>query len=231
MNFSFYVVLFFVSILNAQIFIPFGFYQRLVNCTPTYCPTLTPVSATLRGSTGMTQIVSANADDANLGVTLPFSFSLGGTGTTSWFLGSNTYITMGSGSSAYSALSASNPAIPKFHLGSADNSWQRVWTVSGTNYFRTRYEGTAATSGTPGSPNIVYEFTFFRPTTNYQFVQVVFGVHNQSSGQFGVANAATYYSSMTPITANSSYVMWSVAGGTSWNIIPNYSITGAGTNL
>ena len=61
-------------------------------------------------------------------------------------------------------MSASSPALNKIYFAATDNSWQRVSSfTSGTNYTRLRFEGTASTGGTPGSPNIVYELTFFNP--------------------------------------------------------------------
>lgn len=43
------------------------------------------------------------------------------------FIGSNTYITFGEGSTVYSGISSSTPALPAIHIGSGDNSWKAVW--------------------------------------------------------------------------------------------------------
>lgn len=241
-----------MSVSNAQVFIPHTYWQDLTPCKASYCPTPSPTVATLQGTAGMTQIISASADDANIGVTLPFNFAINSISSRSWFIGSNTYITRDTGSSvcgppcSQAVLSASNPALNKFMLGVDDNSYQRVYYISGTNYFRIRYEGTAATSGTPGSPNIVYEFTFYRPDGfGNQYAVVVFGTHSRASGAFGVASSTAYYvdnTSTTPganvaagpgpgITANTSYLFTSNNGGTSWTLQQGWSITGTGTNL
>lgn len=197
-----------------------------------YSATRAAGNASLVGSTGMTQIKNASEDDSNFSVTLTwFNFYLDGTAYSNWLPSSNTYITAGTGSNNWSGLSASNPPYPKFHFGAADNSWQRVWITQGFNYFRVRYEGTASTSGTVGSPNIVYEATFFRPTSTAQYVQIVFGVHSRNTGQFGVANASTYYTTGGSITANSSYVIEGNLSGTSWTIYPNSKITGTDLNI
>jgi hypothetical protein len=197
-----------------------------VSSSATYNPVLISGSSVLRGSTGMTQNISSSVDDGSFGITLPFGFFIDGTSYTSWFVGSNTYITAGAGSSVYSSLGPGTPALPKFMLGAADNSYQRVFTTSGTNFHRIRYEGTASTSGTVGSPTIVYETTFYRPANGVQYVQVVFGVHGRTSGQFGVANSSAWFANTTPITANSSYVFASNSSGLTWTIHPNSSVAG-----
>ena len=249
----FFSIIFLVCInVYSQVFIPHSFWQDLTPCKSGYCPTPTPVAATLQGTTGMTLVQNASADDANLGVTIPFNFALGGTSSRSWFVGSNTYITMATGSSvcgppcSQAVISGSNPALGKFHLGSNDNSYQRVYTLAGTNYYRIRYEGTAATSGTVGSPNIVYEFTFYRPAGfGSEYAVVVFGTHSRNTGAFGVASSASYYVDQTStspganvaagpgpgITANTSYLFTSNNGGTSWTLQQGWSISGVGTNL
>lgn len=226
-----FILIIIVSIQSStQVFIPFSFWQRLENCSATYCPTLNPMSASLQGTAGMTQIIDSCIDDNSILVTLPWDFHIVNTPYRNWYIGSNTYITAGAGSSVYTPINASSPALPKFHLGAGDANYRRVYTISGTNYFRVRYEGNTA-FGTCGSQNLFYEATFFRPTVNYQYVQVVFGTHGQTGRPFGVADTTTYYVSTTPITQNSSYVFYSHNGGTTWFLLPNYSITGTGTTL
>lgn len=225
--------LFLLSIANicqAQVFVPFSHWAERKNCTSSYCPTLTLATATLQGTGGMTQIVSTCVDDSAILVTFPFDFFLNQTAYKSWYIGSNTYITAGAPSAVYASLGAANPPLPKFHLGAGDANYQLAYTRSGANYIRMRVEGNSA-FGTCGSRNTVYEITFYRTTVNYQYVQIVFGAHGATAGPFGVANASTYYASTTPITANSSYVFYSTNGGITWTILPNYSITGAGTTI
>ena len=56
---------------------------------------------------GWTSVQNANADDANVGITLPFSnFVINSAAYSTAFVGSNGYITFASGSNAYSNLSA-----------------------------------------------------------------------------------------------------------------------------
>lgn len=207
----------------------FDFWE--INDGSVYDPILLMSSTNLTsGTASMTQIVSSSFDDAFQAISLPFNFTIADVQTKNWFVGSNTYINSVAGSTLYSGLSASVPAYPKFHLGSADNSYQRVFTRAGTNFYKILYEGTAATGGTVGAPNIVYEFTFFKPSGTKQYAQVVFGTHARNTGQFGVANTSTYYASGTTITANSSYVFEGNLQGTSWTIRSNTSVSGTGTS-
>ena len=64
-------------------------------------------------------------DDNFVTVTIT-STTFFGTARTSAFIGSNAYITFGSGSSAFSGLSTTNPALDKFMFNAADRSYQRV---------------------------------------------------------------------------------------------------------
>lgn len=217
-------LLFFLPVGKTQVFIPFGFYT----CN-NYRPSLAVVSRTLRGAQG-TQVVSASADDANLLFQIPFNFTVGTYVGRQWFMSSNSYLTGGTGSNNYTGLGPGNPAFNKFFMGAADNSWQRVWTTTGLNYARYRYEGTAATSGTPGSPNIVFEFTFFKPVGLTQYAEVVYGVHNRTTGQHGVANTTTWLINAGTITASTSLVFQSTDGGATWSSLTNSSIVGSCIN-
>jgi hypothetical protein len=181
---------------------------------------------------GWVSIQNASVDDSFVSVTIP-TFSLNYNAFTTAYIGSNTYITFGSGSTVYSGLSASNPALHKIHLGAADNSYQRVaYRNSGTDYTRIRYEGAAATSGTAGSPGIVYEATFFNSakTGNLPIVEILFGTHGRTSGASGIATTSTYLATPSPagyFSANQSYVfVGNASGGTAWTIYTGYYMAG-----
>lgn len=181
---------------------------------------------------GWTGIQNASVDDGYIGpVSLPFTFYHSGVGYNSVYIESNSYLTYGAGSNNYSSLSASNPLLPKYFLGSADNSYQRVsYYTSGTNYFRVRYEGTAATSGTVGNPNIVYEVTHFNPakTSGNNVIEVLVGKHSRTTaaaGLFGVANTTTYWATGT-LVANQSYVFVGSATGNNHTIYSGYYMSG-----
>ena len=113
---------------------------------------------------------TGNADDGFWNVPLPFPITYIGTTYNNIFVGTNTYITFGGGSTNYSQLNGTNPPFPKIMISCADNSCQRIYYgVEGTapnRTFRVRWEGTASTGGTLGSPNMVYEAVFYEATNN-----------------------------------------------------------------
>lgn len=108
---------------------------------------------------------TGNNDDGYWTLTLPFNIQFAGITTNIVFPGTNKYITFTAGSTLYSSLSYSNPALPKIMISCADNSAQRIYYgqegVSPNSTYRIRWEGTASTSGTLGSPNMVYEAVFY----------------------------------------------------------------------
>jgi hypothetical protein len=173
------------------------------------------------GFTSWTGVQNSSSDDAFLNIPFQFNFYINGTAYNSVNVGSNTYLTFGSGSTAYSNLSASNPPFPKIMLGAADNSYQRLSYFSKSYYTMIRYEGTAATSGTVGSPNIVYEITFYPnsvfPTrTTFNHIEVRVGNHSRTTGTTLIGNASTAYLTWTT-AANNSFVLYSTNfNGTSW---------------
>jgi hypothetical protein len=174
--------------------------------------------------TGWERIQDASADDAFLEVSgWPFSFVLDNTSYTGTFVGSNGYLTFGQGSQLYNSLSAANPALPKIHFGAADNSYQRVYKKIETETVRIRFEGTAATSGTPGSSNIIVELAFFKPANSgEQVVELRIGLHGGNSTlPFMIANSTTSYASASPYAPNSSWVYVGNATGTAWTLTSN----------
>jgi hypothetical protein len=177
--------------------------------------------------TGYTARVTASADDANFNVSFGFTFNMAGTGYTSCFPSSNCYVTFGTGSNEYSGLGPTNPPYPKFFFMGADNSWQRVSTIVAATYMRIRFEGTASTSGTPGSPNIVYEATFFNPSSfgGNSVVELLVGTNNRPTGVMSAASASANYATGTP-TANQSFVFSGNSTGTAWTILTGYYVAG-----
>lgn len=177
---------------------------------------------------GWTGLQNASADDAFVSGTIP-TFTINNTNYTTAYIGSNTYITFGSGAVDYIGLSGSVPSLNKIHLGAADNSYQRVSTFSSASFSRFRYEGTATTSGTVGSPNIVYEATFFNQslTSNVPAVEILVGSHGRTTGAVGIASSASYYTTFS-ISANQSYVLIGNASGTVWTVYTGYFFSGTG---
>ncbi len=127
--------------------------QALANSTPTV-----PGALSFVGS----------QDDGYWAVPLPFNVTFCGSTYSTIYVGTNTYITFGSGSSNWSQLNGTNPPFPKIMISCADNSCQRIYYgAEGTapnRTFRVRWEGTASTSGTLGAPNMVYEAVFYEAT-------------------------------------------------------------------
>lgn len=88
-------------------------------------PSLGTTSVASWPPAGYTSLQNANVDDNFVTVTIAAT-TIMGTSRTSAFIGSNAYITFGSGSSAFSSLSTTNPALDKFMFNAADRSYQRV---------------------------------------------------------------------------------------------------------
>ena len=143
-------------------------------------------------------------------VTFPFSFN--GINYDSVYVGSNTYLTFGGGSSQYSGLAANSPALPGVHMCSADNSYQRVQFLINNsvtpNQLRIRYEGTASTGGSVGSPNIIYEAVFYR---NQNYFDVLIGTHARCTGGLRVVTNGSSALASPGFAANTN---WRITGGT-----------------
>ena len=178
--------------------------------------------------TGWSRVVNANANDANiLFGSWPFTFYLAGTGYTACYPGSNGYATFGSGSSIYTPISASSPALPKVMFGSGDRSWQRLYTQTGSGYARFRWEGASANGGaTPVTSTRIVEVTFWELSGGRQAIEVRTGDYSSpvSTQPFMVASASAAYASATTLGANQSWVFEGNADGTSWTLFADSSV-------
>lgn len=136
--------------------------------------TCTSIPNNIIGSAGMSLSTPASpspftftggSDDGYWTVSLPFDISFLNTTYNTVYVGTNSYLTFGAGSSLYSGMSASNPALPKIMISAADNSTQALYYITNgttpTRTFRMRIEATASSSGVFGSPTMVTEFTFY----------------------------------------------------------------------
>ena len=181
----------------------------------------TGTAGTLLGATGMTQVVSVSADDANYQFTMPFNFPFYGVNKTV-FAGSNSYLTFGAGSSAYSSLSCTIPG-KALMIQAADNSWQRLYYIdNGNGSFRIRYEGTAATSGTPGSSNMIWEATLY----NDGKIMLVNGTNARSGGVNNINNGANdSYCLVYTFAQNQSFVFAPSADSTTYTIYTGASVS------
>lgn len=124
-------------------------------------------AASLLGAASLTAIVTASADTALQTLTLPFQVFYNGAFFNQVTVSSNSWLVFGStATQVSSAFTASNPAFPTLMIGTANNSWQRLYAgaENGGTTYRIRFEGTNATSGVVGSPTIVWEVTFDQAT-------------------------------------------------------------------
>lgn len=177
---------------------------------------------------GWSGLQNGNQDDAFIQIPLPFTFYINNTGYTTVFIGSNSYLTFGSGSIQYTSVSASNPAIPKLMFGAADNSYQRVSSlVDGTNSVSIRYEGNNSTGGVIGSPGIVVELMLVNPSklSGLNVIEMLVGNWTANSAQnvSNVSNASTAYATFT-MSANTSYVFTGNSTGTSWTVSSGFRV-------
>lgn len=199
-------------------------YYTLTNKLPVYGI----AGATTYPQTGWTSIQNGSADDNYVNVPLPFSVNMYGTAYSSVYVSSNTYITFGSGATNYSSLSNSNPAYNKLLFGGADNSYQRVSYYSTEKYVRIRYEGSASTSGTAGSPTIVAEITIFNPTytkDNATMIEMLVGNHSRTSGAATIANATgSLYTNYT-LAASTSYIFLGDSSGNGFQVFSGAQAT------
>ena len=139
--------------------------------------TCTSIPNSILGTTGLSgpfaTPTSGNNDNGYWTVTMPFSMLYLNISVNTLYVGTNGYIIFKTSDtvtpSTDNNCTNTNPALAVIFCGSRassgyDFSCQRIYYgTSGSapnRTFRIRWEGTNATSGTPGSPNIVYEMTF-----------------------------------------------------------------------
>ena len=82
--------------------------------------------------TGWTSLQNAYADDAFVSQSLGSAILFNNISQNTVYIGSNFYITFGGGSTNYSGLSTTNPALDKIMMNSGDRSYQRVAYKNGS---------------------------------------------------------------------------------------------------
>jgi len=189
-------------------------------------------TATWPPTTGGTwvSLQRASVDDNSVLVPFPFTWTFNGTGYTGCYIGSNAYITFGAGSSAWSGLSVSNPALNKIMMNAADRSYQSVAYLSTANYVRVRYEGAAGTSGTVGASTCIYEVVFMNPsyTGSLPTVEFRFGNWSNTLGVTGICSttlALTTTGTFAP-SGSTSVVLQGNSSGTTWTAYASNYISG-----
>lgn len=145
----------------------------------------TKIPFTMRGPASLNVAVTkdnpafftGNVDDGWYELDLGFTIYFLGVPYTKIFVGTNSYVTFGSGSSRYSGLNYATPDLPKIMISSADNSLQRLYYgiegTGGNRTFRIRWEGTNDLHyrgplgyDEPGDSNMLWEMIFFENPNN-----------------------------------------------------------------
>lgn len=142
----------------------------------------------------------------NLSTDFPISFN--GASYNEVFIGSNSYLTFGAGSTAYSGLGQSNPSSPGVHVCASDWSYGLVQYKLDTgvtpNQLRIRFQGNASRTST-STPNIIYEAVFYR---GQSYFDLLIGNHAGCS----------YTSSKLLTNGSTSSSQVSFAANTNWRI-------------
>ena len=170
-------------------------------------PSWSPVAATPTGLTG-----TAGNQSVALSWTLPggagFPISFNGTTYNEVFVGSNSYLTFGGGSTAYSSLGVSNPGYPSVQICAGDWSYQtvqfRIDNSVTPNQLRIRFQGSADRSENNSFP-MIYEAVFFR---NMPYFDLLMGTYS----------ACTFTSSKLLTNGSSVSTPVSFAANTNWRI-------------
>jgi hypothetical protein len=150
------------------------------------------------GLSASTQPNFGNNDDGYWTLPLPFNVTYDGTSYSSVYVSTNSYLTFGMGSSTF-VCSEVSPPLPKIMIGARDNSAQRIYygTVGSApnRTYRLRWEGTNNIVGTLGSPNTVWEATFYENAPTKIEIQIglnanyVVTTNNYDNGFGGTSSA------------------------------------------
>ena len=157
---------------------------------------ITSITSSLLGAAALSNTTTVSAgsnDDGYYAITLPWNVNYLGTSYSTIYIGTNSYITFGTPATQYVSLNAANPAVPKICISSNDNSWQRVYYgIEGTapnRTYRVVYEGTASTTGTLGSPTMVWEAVFYENNPSQIDIQIGANARGATGAMWGVYSA------------------------------------------
>ena len=123
-------------------------------------------TATLTARTGLT---SGGEDDGYWEVILPFNITYLSENYDRVYMGTNSYLTFGAGSTQYAGIDENTPALPKIMIAGGDRKGFRVYYgasgTPGTRTFRLIFEGHVSNSGGDIlNPSLRYEYTFYEAT-------------------------------------------------------------------
>ena len=156
--------------------------------------TVTEIPLNLLGSTGLSGVstvpTTGSNDDGYWKLDLPFNIEFAGITTNAIYPGTNSYVTINGGTTAYSSISFSNPPLPKIMISTNDNSCQRIYYgavgTAPNRTYRIRWEGhNGFRYGVLGSPTMLYEITFYEATPSQFDVHV--GVNGRVATPVGAA--------------------------------------------
>jgi len=166
-------------------------------CTITQTPsgseaaTVSSITPSLLGAASLTVSTTptvGNNDDGYWTLSLPFSITYLGTTYSTIYPSTNFYLTFGNGSTVWSGVSITNPALPKIMWCAQDNSVQRIYYgtegVAPNRTFRVRQEGTSTTSGSVGSPSMICEWKFYENAPSQIDLQVGINSAKTTGGGF-----------------------------------------------
>ena len=197
--------------------------------------TATTIANNLVGATGLTTVTTVSSggnDDGFFEVDIPFNINYHGQTYTKVYVGTNNYLTFGSGSASLNNFSKTSPTLHKIMMQAGDNSVQRIFHGAvGTTPNRTfivRSEGTNNTGGILGSPNMVYEATFYEAIPGQIDIQI--GTMARTDGFSGAYSRRSLRDMGNLDTPNSGTRLTSSVGGDdSGNIDIETVTTGIGT--
>ena len=190
---------------------------------------------TSTGSTpsGYTVYKNSSFDDNNFGYShSAIPFTINNTNFTTTYIGSNNYVTWGSGQNSYSGYNFSSWNVPKVLLtATSDNSYQYVTAKTfGSDYFRVGVEGNASTSGTVGAGNIVWEMTVFNASVTpngYGMIEFRCGSNGRGTGYtMGIGSTSFAYTTHSSLVNNSVVYRANNSGGTSWTAFVGWHVSG-----
>jgi hypothetical protein len=169
--------------------------------------TRTAITNSLLGAASLTSSTtptSGSNDDGYWTLSLPFSITFNGTAYSTIYVGTNFYITFGGGSSVFTSLGVSSPAFNKIMMSAADDSAQRIYYgVEGSSpnrTYRVRLEGSNGTSGTLGSPTMVYEAVFYENAPTQ--IDIHIGANSRWTFSGGTYNFTTARINNAALTGN-----------------------------
>lgn len=166
------------------------------------------------GSATGTLIDVGDVDDGNFEIQLPFPVTFLNQIYNTVYIGSNSYLTFGSGSDVFFNIDGFNPPMPGLLINSNDNSMQKYYNYLNENgdKFIIRYEGTLNKYGLPTPPpsipdgpiiipppalEWIWEVTFYKDSSRIDIAWIppyvenvngVDGVFKISSGNGTVQN-------------------------------------------